>query len=73
MSYLDIIVKHMGKLILIGLTKTKNHNFELRNEPTDNDERSWVDYICGFSQELLVFNNYAGIKETRTYLEFSHA
>jgi hypothetical protein len=62
MSYLDNIVKLMGRLILTGLTKNKNHNFVLRYEPTDSGERCWVDCRCGFSQELLFFHNYAGIK-----------
>jgi len=63
MSHLDNIVKLMGRLILTGLTRNKNHNFALRYEPTDSGERCWVDCRCGFSQELLLFHDYAGIKE----------
>ena len=53
----------MGRLILTGLTKSSKHNFVLRYEFIEGKEHCWVDCICGFSQELIAFNNYGGVKE----------
>ena len=57
------IVLSMGRLILTGLTKSSKHNFVLRYEYIEENEHCWVDCICGFSQELISFNNYGGVKE----------
>ena len=56
----------MGRLILTGLTKNKKHEFKLRYAQDKNLEKCWVDCSCGYSEELLKFDNYGGIKELET-------
>lgn len=53
----------MGRLILTGLTKAKGHEFKLRYNEFENEEKCWVDCTCGYVQELFHFRNYGGIKE----------
>ena len=53
----------MGRLILTGLTKTKNHEFTLDYVLDLNIERCFAKCKCGFSEEIPHYYNYAGVKE----------
>ena len=53
----------MGRLILTGLTKTKNHEFTLDYVVDSNREQCFAKCKCGFSEEILHYYNYAGVKE----------
>ena len=53
----------MGKVILTGLTKNKDHEFELKYEIVEDQERCLVHCKCGWVSELFQFRNYGGTKE----------
>ena len=53
----------MGRVILTGLTKNLQHEFQLKYETVENQERCWVMCKCGWIGELIQFGNYGGTKE----------
>lgn len=53
----------MGRIILTGLTKNKNHEFKLDYVVINDREVCVVECKCGWKGEIKYFQNYAGTKE----------
>lgn len=53
----------MGRIILTGLTKNRDHKFSLDYVVVDDKERCIVNCVCGWQGEILSFQNYGGTKE----------